>query len=148
MGRNQQLDAYKQAVRDELQHSYAIPGPLPAGYELDMYFWRNRADYTTTQARQARKNEVDSTNMQKSTEDALQGLLIGNDRDVIRIRSTIMGQGPHILGAVVIHVRWGIDQEEENYASIFPEKVTDRLRKVQTAPSLVPANDNSWPPRQ
>lgn len=148
MGRNQQLDAYKQAVRDELESQYGLGSPLPAGYELDFYFWRHRADYTTAQAQKARKNEADATNIQKATEDALQGVLICNDRDVIRVRSTIVAQGPYVHGAVVIHVRWGVDREEEEYAKIFPDRVTKKLTEVQTAPSAPPVSDNSWPPRQ
>lgn len=148
MGRNQQLDAYKEAVREELSLRYGASLPVPAGYELDFYFWRHRADYITPQAQKARKNEVDATNLQKATEDALQGILIGNDRDVIRVRSTIMAQGPYVHGAVVIHLRWGVDREEEQYAKIFPESVTKKLTEVQTAPAAVPAHDNSWPPRR
>lgn len=140
MGRNQQLDAYKEAVRDELITRYPTLEMLPPGYELDFYFWRNRADYQGT-TKQVRKNQADATNMQKATEDALQGLLIENDRDVLRVGSAIMAQGPDVRGAVAFRVRYGVTEIK---GEPLPEDVMQLVADLELA---TPTSSNEWPPR-
>ncbi len=143
MGRNQQLDAYKEAVRDELITRYPATATLyPPYYELDFYFWRNRADYEGEKKR-VRKNEVDATNMQKATEDALQGLLIENDRMVNRVQSVIVAQGPSVTGAVAFRLRWGVPEDKER-----PEIPTDVVMLVDSFANRQPVDSNEWPPRR
>lgn len=142
MGRNQQLDAYKEAVRDELISRY--PGMVQIQeppYELEFWFWRNQADYEGANKR-VRKHQVDATNMQKATEDALQGLLIENDRDVRRIRSTIVAQGPDVRGAVVIRVLGGLPNIQETPE--LPPGIIWQLKGF-THDQLI--DRNVWPPQ-
>ena len=143
MGRNQQLDAYKQAVRDELVTRYTaeVAKVYPPYYELDFYFWRNRADYEGT-SKSVRKNIVDATNMQKATEDALQGLLIENDRMVNRVSSTIVAQGSSVTGAVAFRLRWGGPEYKDPID--VPNTVILHLGQIT---ATVPVNANVWPPR-
>lgn len=104
MGRNQGLHAYQQAIKELIGDGHdLIIGPV----ELKFYFWRNRADYTTPQARTARKNEADATNMQKAAEDALQGVLFKNDKDTNHVTSKIIAQGTDVHGKILIAVRPG-----------------------------------------
>lgn len=150
MGRNQQVSAYQDAVREALAVKYgAHEGVMPyaPGYRLDFYFWRNMAEYRTEAGRKARNNEADATNMQKATEDALQGLLIGNDRDVISARSTVMDQGPEVNGHVVFHLQWGVSRYglQVPFWDLPPEEV---LSEVALESGLARGgNDNSWPPK-
>jgi Holliday junction resolvase RusA-like endonuclease len=96
---NPQLAAFKQAVAEELEGSI----PLPEGeYELKFFFWRVLDSYETASGRRHRKHQADTTNLQKATEDALQGVLIGNDRDVQRITSEIVEQGAEVKPRIVI----------------------------------------------
>jgi Holliday junction resolvase RusA-like endonuclease len=149
MGRNQQLDAYKHAIREELETT--LPNNqtyiLPPYYSLDMFFWRNRAEYTTPQARTHRKHEADVTNLQKATEDALQGILIGNDRDVIRIASYMMDQGPDVTGGVLLRIEWDLDREDAtaNLPRLVQEEAI-AYRPLRLVPPITP-DDNAWPPR-
>jgi Holliday junction resolvase RusA-like endonuclease len=89
VGRNQQLNAYQQAVKEAmLEQSQVSHEPTKdVKWQLHFGFWRQRADYTTPQARTHRKHEADVTNMQKATEDALQGILFTNDKDVKYVSS-------------------------------------------------------------
>lgn len=103
VGRNQQLDAYKEAVREALGPGHVLI--TDSLVELRFYFWRNRADYNTSQARTHRKHEADLTNLQKATEDALQGVLFKNDKDVHDVHSIMVEQGPDVRGRVVIGLR-------------------------------------------
>lgn len=101
IGRSQQLDAYKQAVREELGTGYTkIEGKV----KLTFYFWRNMAEYKTETSRTNRANEADATNLAKSTEDALQGILFENDKDTNDIRSILVAQGPEVKGRVVFSI--------------------------------------------
>lgn len=105
VGRNAQVHAYEQAVKE------AVTEQLPKDFQmfegkitLEFYFWRNRAEYITPQARTHRKHEADVTNLQKATEDALQGVLFKNDKDVDDVHSVMVAQGPDVQGKVVIGV--------------------------------------------
>lgn len=102
VSRNQQLDAYKNAVREAMgDHHEKIEGPV----ELSFYFWRLRSEYTTPQSARHRKHEADLTNLQKATEDALQGILFDNDRDVVAVASYMVEQSASTLPCIV--VGWG-----------------------------------------
>lgn len=101
VGRNQQLDAYKNAIKETLGEGHDL---IEGKVRVRFWFWRNRAEYTTPQARTHRKHEADVTNMQKATEDALQGVLFKNDKDVNDIHSVIVEQGPEVEGRIVIMV--------------------------------------------
>ena len=108
VGRNQQLHAYKEAVAAEL----ADTTPLPEGeYRLEFYFWRQIARYTDTKGRKQSRNVADTTNLQKATEDALQGVLFSNDRNVKSILSTIVEEGPDVNGQILIRTEpwYGFD---------------------------------------
>lgn len=100
VGRNQQLAAYQEAIKEALA-DYDIE-PIEGEVDLTMFFWRHRAEYETHQARTHRKHEADGTNLFKATEDALQGVLFKNDRDVKHGDWWIMKQGPNVIGKTVI----------------------------------------------
>jgi len=137
MGRNVQLHMYQQAVKGELAEKYAEVGaaPFPPCYELDFWFWRN-----TEQG-----NVADVTNLQKATEDALQGVLIANDRDVVRVTSWIAAQGPSVAGAVAFRVRWGVARSSRDAAIDLPDEILYQVCENPIA--LNKLSDNSWPPR-
>lgn len=138
MGRNQQVAAYQQAVKSELEDKYAgnLSSILPGPYELDMYFWRNTE----------RANVADGTNMLKSTEDALQGILLTNDREVRRARWEIVQQGPEVASAVVFWIRWG--STPYGLQHLMPDGMPEEiLSRVALFSAHQPLADNTWPPR-
>lgn len=144
MGRNQQLDAYKEAVRDELITRY--PGQMevkPPYYELDFFFWRNQAIYEGAN-KTVQKNIADATNMQKATEDALQGLLIENDRQVVHVSATIVAQGPDVRGAVAFRLRWGRPLVQHPSFADMPVEIE---AQVEDFGRTKPVDPNVWPPR-
>jgi Holliday junction resolvase RusA-like endonuclease len=91
VGRNQQLHAYQEAITEELiaQNPTKIAGRVG----LILGFWRDRPEYTTPQSRTHRKHDADLTNLQKATEDACQGVLFDNDKDVEYIQAIRVEQG-------------------------------------------------------
>lgn len=129
VGRNQQLDAFKEAVREEL--SSLATTKFEGKVTLVLYFWRNRAEYTTPQARKHRKHEADLTNLQKATEDALQGILFENDRDVAMVQAEVREQGPDVVPCVVV----GIDSYIEYF---LPTEVEVLLEERDIQPYIEP----------
>ena len=98
------LRVYQEAVKEELDGRATLIFDPGTPITLDFYFWRKLPDYTTDESRRARKHEADATNMQKALEDALQGVLFENDRDVKRISSEIMEQGHDVEPRIGIRI--------------------------------------------
>lgn len=130
VGRNAQLAAFQDAVRGSIKDAEMIEGRV----KITFYFWRVRSEYTTAKQREVRKHEADATNMQKATEDALQGIFFANDRDVSDIRSVIVEQSATTEPKIVISVEvWdGFDPDE------IPNSIWDQIN-AKAEPS-----DNSW----
>lgn len=140
MGQNKQLAAYQEAVREELRAQ--DPEFLSGRIVLRAWFWRRRDEYTTPNQRQHRKHEADGTNMLKALEDACQGILFENDRDVVHGDWYIVDQGPEVEPKVLIQVGNALDPKD--YVHPIPEAVWKELNAAK--PTQV-KDDNSWPPR-
>lgn len=125
VGRNQQLHNYKEAIKAEI----GDPGVYFEGkIELKFFFWRERSEYQTPQARTHRKHEADGTNMAKATEDALQGIFFKNDKDVNHMEWDIVEQGPFVTPKIVIGVRQG--REVSDATATLPQEVLELLDEM------------------
>lgn len=157
MGRDQQLHAYKEAVKEALMAA----GPVWVGGDklrLSIWFWRTRADYQTHQARAHRKHEADCTNMFKATEDACQGILFENDKNNIETHGYIVEQGPNVSPFVVINLAQVDIEARENMEramlSAMPDSQREQyhaIRALQVTDSLLSRNatlpaDDGWEP--
>lgn len=129
VGPNRQLLAYKETVAELLGDITPLE---PGEYDLSFYFWR-RLDGSGRNV----KHSADATNLQKATEDALQGILFGNDRDVRKISSEVVEQGPDVRPMVVIRAQMydGLDP------SLIPSHVWEQIDKAEM-PALF--DDNVW----
>jgi Holliday junction resolvase RusA-like endonuclease len=137
VGRNQQLAAFQQAVKDEIGH---VEPMIQGHIKLRFFFWRNRAEYTTSSSRAHRKHEADVTNLQKALEDALQGILYVNDKNVNDIQSVLVEQGPSVAGRILI----GIDHSPEMPEGIF-DIPPDIMRALETLDNLSASPDSlAW----
>lgn len=112
IGPDPTLQTYQNAIKDEL----TMQGVelLPGDYSLYFTFSRNLASYGTSSGKTSTRNAADATNMQKATEDALQGVLIHNDRDVVRVGSVIVDQGPLVSPFVVIEIMYGLTDDDSS----------------------------------
>lgn len=149
VGRNQQLAAFQEAVREEVAEQWGDRLMIPSGINISLafWFWRQRAEYTTPKAKVHRKHEADSTNMQKACEDALQGIVFENDRDVREIRTVQMAQDSDTVGRIVIRVRAARrDQYEHEFDRLPPEVRAKFIQHADENTSAFPL-DNSWPPK-
>lgn len=104
----EELRNYKEAIREELEkeleerHPEFVPIEDEIG--LEFYFVRNIAVDATNARR--RTHVADATNLQKSTEDALQGLLFVNDSQVVHVQSVVIDQSEDAIPAVAIRLIW------------------------------------------
>ena len=142
VGRNAQLEAFKEAVREGLGDGHK---KIDGRVALQFFFWRNRADYKTPQSRTHRKHEADLTNLQKATEDALQGVLFDNDKDTNEVHAVLVEQGPDVKGRIVISIEESADFSQVMAA--FPQSVCELMDSIDGYGTLnlfdTPANEYS-----
>jgi Holliday junction resolvase RusA-like endonuclease len=94
-------EALAEAVRAQMIASDRHEGEL----SLTLYFWRQLDEAVNVDTgRRRRAHVADATNLQKATEDALQGILFDNDRQVVHAESWIMAQGADVVPLVVIEL--------------------------------------------
>lgn len=139
MSPNSNLAQYQNAVREELELIPAGHEPFPTvNIGLKFYFWRQRSKYIDAGDHVRTRNQADATNMQKGLEDALQGYLFDNDRNVRQITSLIVDQSTDIEGRSLICMTVA-ERLYEVYNEIPDELLTQPVKKpVQ--------NRNQWPP--
>lgn len=108
------LVAYQEAVRDSLR-PFAPERPFPGPYSLCFGFSRQLEQFVTEAGKHGQRNHADATNMQKATEDALQGLLIENDRDVIHVESDNYRQATTSIPFVAIMLKYEVDWNNRHF---------------------------------
>jgi Holliday junction resolvase RusA-like endonuclease len=103
MHSEEQMKNYKDALREALKQD----GPVNFGgidLELHFIFWRQVASYETLAGNRSHAQVADATNLQKASEDALQGLLFDNDRSIRLVSSWIADQSNDVHPRVVIKI--------------------------------------------
>lgn len=150
---NKTLKAYQDALQAELEQGEGriLPGPY---YSIRYSFSRQLIHYKTRQGGTSSRNWADVTNMQKGTEDALQGVYMPNDRAVIQNLSRLVGpQRQSTLPYVVIEIRHSIEGFTPKETAICPiedmfspegHEVWERMLKNELGGQ--PITDNEWEP--
>lgn len=96
------VKSYKEAVAEELT---GLEPVMEEGLvSLRFYFWRALPVYVSEEGSRVRKHKPDVTNLQKLLEDACQGILYANDRDVRDIQSVLMAMEQNTKPMVVIGI--------------------------------------------
>lgn len=96
---------YQEAVSDYMKKQN--PEMTLDNVALEFFFWRDLPETLVISEKKDRKTRghiADATNLQKSTEDALQGILFKNDNQVVQVRSVIMEQGRDVYPRILIHL--------------------------------------------
>lgn len=121
---------YQEALSDEVRDQ-VVAEPMIDPVRLELYFWRNIGSWETPAGRTAHAQHADATNLQKSTEDALQGVLFVNDNQVVDVRSRIMAQGVDVDPAILIGIAFATDP---------PAKIEQLRLELFVAPPESPSN--------
>lgn len=131
-----ELKNYQEAIKEEILGNYPDAPIIEDEIGLTFYFWRQIAVGLTGSGKRSRTHDADATNLQKSTEDALQGVLFKNDRQVVHAESWIMAQTDATEPLIVVGIDWhpkrpsvevesGIDLFGEDYTKIHKSDVTE-----------------------
>jgi Holliday junction resolvase RusA-like endonuclease len=139
MSPNPKVQAYQEALREELDSvKQKMFFDSDTDVSLRFWFWREIETYKTVSGRQQSAHYADSTNLQKSTEDALQGLFFRNDSQVRKINSEIVAQGPDVRPGIVIHI-------EKYYPSVDDLSIVAHMQRIDEIKRQTQAQgDNSW----
>lgn len=105
VGRNVELRAYQDAVREIVREQLSGETILDGPVEMKLFFWRKMEEYTSPQGRGARNKEADLTNLQKAIEDAVQKILLTNDKNVKKHQSEIVEQHQGVNPMAVLAIR-------------------------------------------
>lgn len=115
--------AYQDAVRDALE-SQVEGDPPEDDLFVTFFLWRQLPAYEGDK-RKVRRHVADATNMQKSLEDACQGLLFKNDRQVKRVVTHIVEQDYETNPLIVVKVeKFDNDPDWWKEAKRFADKAT------------------------
>lgn len=138
---NEQMVTYQKAVRNALLAELSGTDTLiDYDCQLTLYFWRRLDRYLTGSERKHARHVADATNMQKALEDALQGVIITNDRLVKRIASEIVAQD-HDVDPGILFV---VEPYSPGWAKLPSEftKAIDARRAEAGKVSL--GDENDW----
>lgn len=122
MAPNPKLVTYKAALREELENMGYTEPDQGDGWPIHVKFYFFRST--------ERGNVADTTNLVKSTEDACQGILFGNDRFNRHVEGEIMEQGPDVEDVGII-----IDIEPYDFDPDRHEELC-ALMRVPKAPAF------------
>lgn len=121
---NPGLVSYQRAVKEELSGEPMLPKDFR---KLEFYFFRRIDKYIDAADHVRSRNAADATNLQKGLEDALQGILFENDREVRDIRSVIVMQG-HSVDPPFILIHASRLYENSLMDEVPPELLEQALR--------------------
>lgn len=104
---NEKVVVYQQALREELKRYPEANEEEMPDWPQDLYLYYVRST--------AGGQPADVTNLNKSTEDALQGILFHNDRGNRRVTGEILDQGPNVIHpGVIIAIQDYLPDFQEN----------------------------------
>ena len=92
------LEAFQEALADEVRGMVVNEDDMFMDDEflyVSFYFWRSSQH----------GKPADATNLQKATEDALQGILYYNDKHNLHVESMICEQAPDTRPSIMIRIR-------------------------------------------
>lgn len=137
MGPNQKVQAYQEAVKGELDGAGVIQGLV----EVQLFIWRQIETMKVSGKRDRIGKPADATNIQKATEDAIQGILIENDKNVRLISTHVVEQSSTVTPCIVLRVK----PYEEFDPGDLPDHVWDDVDKIQGRSSnQEPLFDDGW----
>lgn len=136
VGQNQQLNAFKEAIREQLGTGHHV---ITGKVWMRLFVSRQMLAYVGARGRKNRNNEADATNMQKAIEDACQGILFENDRDVNDIRTVIISQDTDCKPAIILGVK--PNNPIPNGIRGIPPLMWDKFMSLE---EVAPRSNNEW----
>jgi Holliday junction resolvase RusA-like endonuclease len=107
-----ELKGYKEAIKEHFQEKYPDFEPIEDEVALRFFLYRRLDSLERGTKRKSRGSVADATNMQKATEDALQGLLFVNDIQVVHAETWVMAQHADVEPCIVVNLIWHPERPE------------------------------------
>ena len=133
------MKAYQAAITEAFEQAYPNHEPFPKDTPLFamFFYWRKRDTYKTPTGRTSTAKRADVTNINKATEDALQGLLYVNDVDNVTVYGRMVEQDgdadPQLL--IVVSDDEPVDWVISPIDPVYPNYVVDQLDLNVTPPN-------------
>lgn len=105
IGPNLKLQSYQAELKEDLIKALGpdkFRNPYGGSCSIKFLFWRRLDKWDTPTGRKSGAHAADVTNLQKGTEDALQGILITNDRNVRTVQSQVVEQSEDTNPGLII----------------------------------------------
>lgn len=130
--KDEKLRSYQEAVKESLRADYPDFLPLTENAMLRLFLWR-RLDKGA--------QVMDTTNGQKALEDALQGVLLSNDRQDLYVTTILMSQTKDTEPLIIIKLQpWEVEpwldislrNEAAEHRAMRPTRsTTPKVRSVE-----------------
>lgn len=134
------LVMYQEAVKETLRDELELVFPTSERVALVFYFWRQLYVHN-----KGRSKEADATNLQKALEDALQGVLYKNDRQVVDVRSIVVSQSITTDPRIVIMVMPPTESRfHENILGLTEAPSSGRIATLKTVNPGQLEYTNEW----
>ena len=142
---SEELKNYKAAIEDEIEKALRDNHPdfVPIEDEIALHFFFYRKVEKLHRGKSTRRgNYADATNLQKATEDGLQGTLFVNDSQVVDVRSTIAEQSTEVENpCVVVRMIWHPERPKVP-DELLEDIALDQQKRID---ELVEANEHDIP---
>lgn len=104
LSKDQRLIDYQDGISDNIKQAYPELTMFPEEVQLHLIFkfWRQIDSFTGGTGRTQHRQIADATNLTKALEDALQGVLYKNDRQVKHSEGEIIMEGPDVMPRILI----------------------------------------------
>lgn len=132
----EQLRNYQEALKEQIVQQNKDIILHEGNLDVTFYFWRELASFDTG-TKKSRAHYADATNLVKSTEDALQGILYKNDRIIRSSRGIIVSQDSETEPAIVVNIKL-LD---------FKELIEPSILITRTRPDELIPDSSNWKDR-
>jgi Holliday junction resolvase RusA-like endonuclease len=126
------LRSFQLAVKEEFPDQNGHVDMAVTDVALQFFIWRQLPSYEIEDGRKSRRHVADATNLQKALEDALQGILFKNDRQVTSVSTTIVEQAETTTPLILIHMEaaepvpaWVMGQAEHMRTELAQDKTNE-----------------------
>lgn len=108
--KNERLRIYQNALAEAVRDKYPNAPCLDCDITFDLYIWRELEQYETESGRRQTRKRADRSNLLKATEDALQGILFFNDRQIRDGRTHVVKQEVGIESLIEIRIEEWVEK--------------------------------------
>lgn len=128
-GKDGNQELFQGSLRECLE-AEGITEVLPGPYFLEIWIWRQTTHFEKNNRGDGHRHKADGTNILKATEDALQGLVIDNDRNNVSGTWHIIEQSEDTQPMIVIQLTYQLSTQHRFVPSMQMINMSTETRKI------------------